>query len=125
VIVETPYGPFDSKYLRLLKVLGFAILFLLFIGFEILSSNLHHLNNLKKEEYQIVVSKKYEDDNNKGEKTICDAKGICIGVSVFHDCFNYTEIGDTLVKEKGSLKVLLKKKDTSYAFYPNDTVSIW
>lgn len=81
-----------------------------------------YYTSFKEQELAVKIIKKYRDAENHSMQTIeyFDSKGKLIvdQVRTTPGLFESVEIGDSLIKEKGSLAYLVKKKDTTLVFYP-------
>jgi hypothetical protein len=121
----TPYTPKEERLIKTLKIIGFSLLACIFITIKIFSCNRFYLDNFRKDQYNIIVFKKYRQKENRDRPVISDSTGNLVDALDLGNCFDLADKGDTLLKKSGSLLVYLKKKDTSYIFHPYDTVSVW
>lgn len=105
-----------------MKKKGFIGLIIL-ISFYILISVLLEKcaeNNQKDIEYRGVLTEIFLDAENRNQYTYkiqTNNNIINQAVTSYSKSFDYIEIGDSIIKEKGGLEIIIKKKNSNYSTY--------
>lgn len=74
----------------------------------------------KRVKYKGVLIDIYNDEENRGTTTYKIKVSNTVvkeNVSVYPDSFSYVEIGDSIIKEEGTLQIIVKKKKMNFNTY--------
>ncbi|MDL2303530.1 hypothetical protein LJC28_03960, partial [Dysgonomonas sp. OttesenSCG-928-D17] len=90
------------------------IMILIIIGFTLRRCS---TNNEKQQGYRGVLFEVFFDENNRSQETykVLTMEGIInLTTKSYPKSFNYVEVGDSIIKEKGKLEIIIKKKKSNY-----------
>ncbi|MFA5044850.1 MAG: hypothetical protein WC542_02835 [Paludibacter sp.] len=96
------------------------LIFLLMVLF-VFSCNTINKDNIIQDEYAGVIVKKYKDIPNHDSSCFTIKAGnqeISVLADLYYDSFKYANVGDSITKVKGELRITLTKKNGEYkSFY--------
>ena len=100
----------------------FAFIFFISAFFSSCFNCKDNYSNEKSKLIKVSIINKYRDDENHNERTIeyySNSGNIEVHQTRYiPSLYENISIGDSLIKEKGSLAYQVKKKDTTLVFYP-------
>jgi hypothetical protein len=77
-------------------------------------------NELKGISYRGIVSSKYKEEKNHNVNMFKVDSGklsFKVDAFIFHGAFEYAQIGDSLIKNKGEMEITIKKKKSNFSTY--------
>lgn len=94
-----------------------SIMILIIIGFTL---RLCSTNNEKQQDYRGILLEIFFDKENRAQEIyrIQTIEGnVNLTTRSYPKSSNYIEIGDSIIKEKGKLEIVIKKKKSNYNTY--------
>lgn len=97
--------------------LGLIIL-IIFYGFISILLDKCAKNKQEEIEYRGILKEVFLDANNRNQYTYriqTNDSTINQTVTPYSKSFDYTEVGDSIIKEKGKLQITIKKKESNFS----------